>query len=150
MVKDSHLSEDIFQEVCIIVIDNLKKGKYIEEGKFIPWVLRIAHNLCIDHIRKVQKSKKVILFENLGAMPFFASPAADNLIIKKQTRNAVRSLIDLLPENQREVIIFRHYSEMTFKEIAALHNCSVNTTLGHMRYGLNNLRRMIRKNKMVL
>lgn len=116
LVKDNHLAEDIFQDVFIKVINTLKEGKYNEEGKFLPWVMRIAHNMCIDHFRRI-KTKPIIknsenydLFEVLN----FSDDAADKNITKSQTINTVRKMIDMLPEDQREIVILRHYAELEF------------------------------------
>jgi RNA polymerase sigma factor (sigma-70 family) len=152
LVKDQHLAEDIFQDVFIKVINTLKEGKYNEEGKFMPWVMRIAHNMCIDHFRRI-KTKPVIknsenydLFDILS----FSDDPADKNITKSQTINTVRKMIDMLPEDQREIVILRHYAELSFKEIATLTNCSINTALGRMRYGLQNLRKMMEENEIAL
>lgn len=144
LVKDRYLAEDIFQDVFIRVIDTVRNGRYTEEGKFLPWAMRIAHNLCVDHFRKVKRTPTIKtgdhdIFEVLN----FTEESAEEKMIKKQSHNRVRDMLDQLPEDQREVIILRHYADMSFKEIAAVTGCSINTALGRMRYGLINLRKMM-------
>jgi RNA polymerase sigma factor (sigma-70 family) len=145
MVKDKYLAEDIFQDVLIKIIDTIRGGRYTEEGKFLPWAMRIAHNLCVDHFRKVKRTPAIKtsddrdIFEVLN----FTEDSAETKMMKRQSHDRVRRMLDLLPEDQREVIILRHYAELSFKEIAALTNCSINTALGRMRYGLINLRKMM-------
>ncbi|HZH64303.1 MAG TPA: sigma-70 family RNA polymerase sigma factor [Flavisolibacter sp.] len=145
LVKDKFLAEDIFQDVFIRIIDTIKGGRYTEEGKFLPWAMRIAHNLCVDHFRKVKRTPTIKnsddqdIFEVLN----FTEESAEDKMMKKQSHNRVRDMLDQLPEDQREVIILRHYADMSFKEIAEVTNCSINTALGRMRYGLINLRKMM-------
>ncbi len=152
LVKDKYLAEDIFQDVFIRIIDTLKGGRYTDEGKFLPWAMRIAHNLCVDHFRKVKRTPTIKtsddrdIFEVLN----FSEPGADHRIMHEQTADKVRRMIDLLPEDQREVIILRHYADLSFKEIADLTHCSINTSLGRMRYGLLNLRKMMTEKQIAL
>ncbi|MEP6676846.1 MAG: sigma-70 family RNA polymerase sigma factor [Ferruginibacter sp.] len=152
LVKDRHLAEDIFQELFIRVIDTLRGGRYSEEGKFLPWVIRIAHNMCLDHFRKVKRSPTIKtsddydLFEVLN----FSEPGADAAIIKNEKHAQVRAMLDQLQEEQREVIIMRHYAELSFKEIADITKTSINTALGRMRYGLINLRKLITENQIAI
>jgi RNA polymerase sigma factor (sigma-70 family) len=152
LVKDKYLAEDIFQDSFIRIIDTLKGGRYTDEGKFLPWAMRIAHNLCVDHFRKVKRSPSIKtsddrdIFEVLN----FSEAGADEKIMAEQSHEKVRKMIDLLPEDQREVIILRHYADMSFKEIAGLTNCSINTALGRMRYGLINLRKMMTEKQIAL
>jgi len=152
LVKDKYLAEDIFQDVFIRIIDTLKGGRYTDEGKFLPWAMRIAHNLCVDHFRKVKRSPSIKtsddrdIFEVLN----FSEPGADHRMMASQSHDKVRKMIDLLPEDQREVIVLRHYADLSFKEIAALTNCSINTALGRMRYGLINLRKMMTEKQIAL
>ncbi len=147
LVKDKYIAEDIFQDAFIKVIDTLKNKKYNDEGKFVHWVIRIAHNLCIDHFRKtknkgfVKSSDGQDIFDRVG---FAAAPANYN-IEQAQTHKTVGKLLDKLPAEQREVIILRHYADMSFAQIAALNKCSINTALGRMRYGLINLRKMTKE-----
>ena len=152
LVKDKYLAEDIFQDVLIKIIDTIRGGRYTEEGKFLPWAMRIAHNLCVDHFRKVKRTPAIKtsddrdIFEVLN----FTEEGADVKMMKRQSHDRVRQMLDLLPEDQREVIILRHYADLSFKEIASLTNCSINTALGRMRYGLINLRKMMMQKKIAL
>ncbi|MEI6946208.1 sigma-70 family RNA polymerase sigma factor [Paraflavisolibacter sp. H34] len=152
LVKDKYLAEDIFQDVFIRIIDTVRSGRYTEEGKFLPWAMRIAHNLCVDHFRKVKRTPMIKnsedqdIFEVLN----FTEESAEDKMIKKQSHNRVKDMLNQLPEDQREVIILRHYADMSFKEIAALTHCSINTALGRMRYGLINLRKMMAQKQIAL
>jgi RNA polymerase sigma factor (sigma-70 family) len=152
LVKDKYLAEDIFQDVLIKIIDTIRGGRYTEEGKFLPWAMRIAHNLCVDHFRKVKRTPAIktsddrVIFEVIN----FTEDGADQKMMKRQSYDRVRQMLDLLPDDQREVIILRHYADLSFKEIAALTNCSINTALGRMRYGLINLRKMMLQKKIAL
>lgn len=145
LLKDKYLAEDMFQDVFIRVIDKLKNGLYKEEGKFLPWILRIAHNMCLDHFRKVKRSPVMKtsddsdVFEQID----FSEPGSDSSLMAAETNHQVREMLDMLPDEQREIIIMRHYADLTFKEIAALKNISINTALGRMRYGLINLRKTL-------
>ena len=152
LVKDKYLAEDIFQDVFIRIIDTMRSGRYTEEGKFLPWAMRIAHNLCVDHFRKVKRTPTIRngedkdIFEVLN----FADDSSETKMIKRQSHDRVREMLQRLPEDQREVIILRHYADMSFKEIAAATNCSINTALGRMRYGLINLRKMMTQKQIAL
>jgi RNA polymerase sigma factor (sigma-70 family) len=152
LVKDKYLAEDIFQDSLIKVIDTIRGGRYTEEGKFLPWAMRIAHNLCVDHFRKVKRTPAIKtsddrdIFEVLN----FTEEGAEEKMMKRQSYERVRMMLDLLPEDQREVIILRHYADLSFKEIASLTNCSINTALGRMRYGLINLRKMMKEKNIAL
>lgn len=152
LVKDKYLAEDIFQDTFIKVIDTLNSGRYTDEGKFLPWVMRIGHNLCVDHFRKVKRTPAIKtsddhdIFEVLN----FSEAGVDEKIMQGQSHARVSKMLDLLPEDQKEVIIMRHYAELSFKEIAKLTNCSINTALGRMRYGLINLRKMIVERQIAL
>lgn len=152
LVKDKYLTEDIFQDVFIRIIDTLKGGRYTDEGKFLPWAMRIAHNMCVDHFRKVKRTPTIKtsddrdIFEVLN----FSEPGTDQKMINGQSHDKVRKMVDLLPEDQREVIILRHYADLSFKEIADLTSCSINTALGRMRYGLINLRKMMIEKQIAL
>ena len=149
LVKDKYMAEDLFQDVFIRIIDTLKAKGYSNEGKFLPWALRIAHNLCVDHFRKIKRTPSITtsddrdIFEVLN----FSEPNAETRLIQSQRHERVRKMIDLLPEDQREVIILRHYADLSFKEIASITNCSTNTALGRMRYGLINMRKMTLEKK---
>ena len=152
LVKDKYLTEDIFQDVFIRIIDTLKGGRYTDEGKFLPWAMRIAHNMCVDHFRKVKRSPTIKtsddrdIFEVLN----FSEPGADQKMMNGQSHDRVRKMVDMLPEDQREVIILRHYADLSFKEIADLTKCSINTALGRMRYGLINLRKLMVEKQIAL
>ncbi|MAJ31270.1 MAG: RNA polymerase subunit sigma-24 [Flavobacteriaceae bacterium] len=151
-IQNQELAEDIFQDTFIKVINTLKKGKYNEEGKFLPWVLRIAHNLVIDHFRS---NKKMPSYNNGEDFDIFEiikdeDPSIENELIKEQINMDLRVLIDELPDDQKEVIIMRLYKDMSFKEIADISDVSINTALGRMRYALINLRKMIEKHKLVM
>ena len=151
-VFDKDIAEDIFQDTFIKVIRTLKKGKYNEEGKFLPWVMRIAHNLVIDHFRK---NKRMPKFENSGDFNIFSVLSdsglnAEKQLIKDQIEADVQELIKELPEDQLEVLVMRIYKDMSFKEISERTGVSINTALGRMRYALINLRKVIEKHKLVL
>ena len=151
-VLDRDIAEDIFQDTFIKVIKTLKKGRYNEEGKFLPWVMRIAHNLIIDYFRKNRRMPK---FESSDDFNIFSVISDDKLnaegqIIKEQIDSDLSILIDELPEDQKEVLIMRIYRDMSFKEISENTGVSINTALGRMRYALINLRKIIQKNKIVL
>jgi RNA polymerase sigma factor (sigma-70 family) len=153
IVKNHQLAEDIFQDTFIKVIRSLKNGKYTENGKFVSWVLRIAHNLIIDHFRKEKllnttsnDDTEIDLFNSQK----FAEDNIEDKLVYDQITEDVRKLIDLLPEDQRQVIIMRHYMGLSFKEISRQTEVSINTALGRMRYALINLRKLIEKNRMNL
>jgi RNA polymerase sigma-70 factor (ECF subfamily) len=152
MVKDSYLAEDLIQEIFIKIIDNIKQKKYAEEGKFLPWALRISHNFCIDHFRKVKRTPiiKTSDDQDIFEVLKFSDHAADYKMTRSQTHKNIQELVDLLPEEQREIIVLRHYANLSFKEIAQMTNCSINTALGRMRYGLINLRKMMNERGMSL
>ncbi len=144
-VRDTDLANDIFQETFIKVIDTLRTGKYNEEGKFLQWALRISYNLCVDFFRKNKRRATVAPSEDFDIFNFakVAESNEEDNIIRNQTHTKIRQLIDALPEEQREVIVLRHYVDLSFKEIADLTNVSINTALGRMRYALINIRKMI-------
>ena len=151
-VKDHDLAQDIFQEVFIKIIDTLRKGKYNHEGKFLQWAMRISYNLCVDYFRRSKRRTKVSPSETFDIFDVL-EVQDDNMettMIKSQTHTKVRELVDLLPPEQKEVVILRHYADMSFKEIAALTRVSINTALGRMRYALINIRKMLEEQKVVL
>ena len=152
LVKDKYLAEDIFQDVFIRIIDTMRSGRYTEEGKFLPWAMRIAHNLCVDHFRKVKRTPTIRTGENQDIFEVlnFTEDSAEDKMMKKQSHSRVKDMLDQLPEDQREVIILRHYADMSFKEIASVTNCSINTALGRMRYDLINLRKMMVQKQIAL
>ena len=153
IVKNQELAEDVFQETFIKVIRSLKRGKYVENGKFVSWVLRIAHNLIIDHFRKEKlqgtvsnDSTEVDIF---NSQKFSEETVEDQMVIS-QILNDVKELIKELPEDQQQVIYMRHYMGLSFKEIAEQTGVSINTALGRMRYALINLRKLIQKKNLNL
>jgi RNA polymerase sigma factor (sigma-70 family) len=149
LVKDSYLAEDIFQEAFIKILNTIKNGGYSEEGKFLPWAIRIARNLVIDHFRRVKRQPTVSDIDGsevLNSVQFYDESIEDK-VLKLQSQQALRDLIKQLPEDQREVLIMRHYADLSFKEIADATNVSINTALGRMRYALNNLRKLIETQK---
>ena len=152
LVKDKYLAEDIFQDVFIKIIDTVRAGRYTEEGKFLPWAMRIAHNCCVDHFRKVKRTPVIRNGENQDVFELisFTEENAETAMIKQQQYDRVQQLLFNLPEDQREVIILRHYADMSFKDIAQLTNCSINTALGRIRYGLINLRKMMTQRQISL
>jgi RNA polymerase sigma factor (sigma-70 family) len=146
LVKDQYLAEDIFQDAFIKVINTLRTGKYNEEGKFLPWVMRIAHNLVIDYFRREKRAPVITSADGtdvFNTLQFFEENAEDR-ILREQTHTDLRSMIRLLPDDQKEVLIMRHYADLSFKEIADLTGVSINTALGRMRYALSNLRKMMK------
>jgi RNA polymerase sigma factor (sigma-70 family) len=153
LVKNQHLAEDIFQDTFIKVIKSLKEGRYKDNGRFLSWVLRIAHNLVIDHFRKEKQlntiSNDSYEIDILNSKKLSDLTVEDHLISDQITKD-IRRLIQELPEDQKEVIILRHYCDLSFKEIADHTNVSINTALGRMRYALINLRRLIKEKNMVL
>lgn len=151
-VKNKDITEDIFQDTFIKVIRTLKKGNYNEEGKFLPWVVRISHNLIIDYFRKSNRMPK---FRNTDEFDIFSVLGdgvlnAEKKIIKEQIHADVRELINELPEEQKQVLVMRMYNDMSFNEISENTGVSINTALGRMRYALINLRKLIEKNKIIL
>jgi RNA polymerase sigma-70 factor (ECF subfamily) len=151
-VFDRDITEDIFQDTFIKVIRTLKRGKYNEEGKFLPWTMRIAHNLVIDHFRKNNRMPK---FDNSGDFYIFSvlqdeDLNAEKMMVKNQIESDVKKLIEELPDDQKEVLIMRIYKDMSFKEIADRTDVSINTALGRMRYALINMRKVIDKHNIVL
>jgi len=153
IVKKQELAEDIFQETFIKVIRSLKKGKYTENGKFVSWVLRISHNLIIDHFRK-EKLKGTVSNDSLDIDIFnsrkFSEDTIEDQMISTQILSEVKDLIQELPEDQQQVIIMRHYLDLSFKEIAEQTDVSINTALGRMRYALINLRKLVEKKNLIL
>lgn len=149
LVKDKYLAEDIFQDVFIRVIDNLRKGLYRDRGKFLPWVIRIAHNLCMDYFRKINRTTKIVTNNNIDIFEFISSneQSIEQKIVNGERDERVRKMIDRLPLAQREVIVLRHYANLKFKDIAQLTHSNVNSVLGRMRNGLLNIKKMISKSK---
>jgi len=152
MVKDREAAEDIFQDTFIKAVQTLKNGRYNEEGKFLPWIMRIAHNLVIDYFRRNKKMPAVRSDEDHDV---FATISHDDMNVEEksiydQVMSDVRKLIDYLPSEQREVVIMRHYYNMSFKEIADTCDVSINTALGRMRYALINMRKLVEQKEMTL
>lgn len=151
-ISDSDISNDIFQDTFIKVIKTLKSNSYNEEGKFLPWVMRIAHNLIIDHFRR---NKKMPMFRETEEFSIFSIMSDDELTIEnklivEQVESDVRKLLEELPVDQKEVLIMRMYQDMSFKEISEVTGVSINTSLGRMRYALMNLRKVIDKHQIIL
>jgi RNA polymerase sigma-70 factor (ECF subfamily) len=154
IVKDKDLADDLFQDTFIKVINTIRSGSYNEEGKFLQWVMRIAHNLIIDHFRK---SNRMPLLDNSKNEDFnifdtinITDKSIEDQMITDQIHKDIRKLIELLPPEQKEVLYMRHYAEMSFKDIAEVTDVSINTALGRMRYALINLRKLIAEKNIVL
>lgn len=155
LVKDQWIADDIYQDTFIRIIDTLRFNRYNEQGKFLPWAARIAHNLCIDYFRKQKRQPPVVTSESSEIKDIFETidsniDNAEQRMIRKQSYGRMFRMLDELPADQREVIVLRHFADLSFKEIASLTNCSINTALGRMRYGLINLRRMMAEKSIVL
>jgi RNA polymerase sigma-70 factor (ECF subfamily) len=152
-IRDQALAEDIFQDTFLKVIQSVKAGKYSDNGKFISWVMRIAHNLIIDHFRRI-KQMNTISNDNYESDIFnskrFAEDNIEDNIIKRQIQKDIRNMISHLPDDQREVVILRHYADLSFKEIADITGVSINTALGRMRYALINLRKTMEEKNISL
>jgi len=145
-VKNTEEAEDIFQDTFIKIINTLKQGKYLEEGKFGSWLIRIAHNLIIDHFRRKKRQRMKYDTEEFSLMNMLTdNQRAETQIIRAQTVEKMRMLIERLPEEQKSVLKMRIYDEIPFKEIAEMQNISINTALGRMRYAILNIRKMIEK-----
>lgn len=152
LVKDKYMAEDLFQDLFIKIIDTLREKKYNEEGKFLPWALRVAHNLCVDHFRKINRKPPIVtsdkqdIFEVINVV----EESVEDGMMRSQKHDRIRKIVDMLPEEQREVIVLRHYADLSFKEIAEITNCSINTALGRMRYGLMNLRKLMAEKQIAI
>ena len=151
-VKNRDLAEDIFQDVFIKIIDTLRKGKYNHEGKFLQWAMRISYNMCVDHFRREKRRTKVSPSETFDIFDVLESkdPNMEKTMIDNQLYGKVKVLVDQLPPEQREVVILRHYADMSFKEISQLTRVSINTALGRMRYALINMRKMMESKEAIL
>ena len=152
IVKDRYLAEDLFQETFVRVIDTLRSRRYNEEGKFLPWAMRIAHNLCVDYFRKVKRTPTIVMGDNKDVFDAIVvvNENAEQKMMRQQGYDRMHRMLEALPEEQREVIVLRHFGDMSFKEIASVTNCSINTALGRMRYGLINLRKMMLEKQLSL
>jgi RNA polymerase sigma-70 factor (ECF subfamily) len=148
IVQDKHQAEEIFREVFIQIIDDMMAGKTIEEGKFLPWAMRIAHSLCIEHSRRITQStsneQATAELEEINTVSSLAVVAAVNTY---ESHDKIRNMIDMLPEQQREVIVLNHYAGLSFKEIADIMKCSLTNALETMRFGLLNLRKLMAEKK---
>lgn len=153
MVKNRDIADDIFQETAIKAVRVIDEGRYADNGKFLSWVLRIAHNQVIDHFRHARGEHKISEadagFDILGTMKF-AGDSVEDRLVHEQIHEDLRRIIDHLPEEQREVVIMRYFNDMSFKEIAEESGVSINTALGRMRYALINLRKLIKDNRVIL
>ncbi len=145
MVRDKYIAEDLFQDTWIKIVDKLHARKYHDVDKFLPWVTQVARNLCIDYFRKVKRTPTITTKDgtDIFAIMQFDAPNAEQKMVKNESDARVRQLIDQLPEDQREVLLMRHFAKLSFKEIASLTNANVNTSVGRMRYALINMRKMI-------
>jgi RNA polymerase sigma-70 factor (ECF subfamily) len=150
--KDRELADDLFQDVFIKIIDTLRKGKYNHEGKFLQWALRISYNMCVDQFRRSKRRTKVSPTETFDIFDVLecSDPNRETSMMRDQTYDRVKYLVDMLPAEQREVVILRHYADMSFKEIACLTDVSINTALGRMRYALINIRKLIEEKELVI
>lgn len=155
LVKDQWIADDIYQDTFIRVIDTLRFNRYNEQGKFLPWAARIAHNLCIDYFRRQKRQPMVVNSESSEINDIFEmidsnADNAEQRMMRNQSHGKMYQMLDQLPSDQREVIVLRHFADLSFKEIASLTNCSINTALGRMRYGLINLRKMMMEKSIAL
>jgi len=152
LVKDKYLTEDLFQEVFIKVIDTINGNRYNEEGKFLPWVLRIAHNLCIDHFRRIKRKPTILTGDNTNIFEWITvvEESKEEIMIKDDLHKELHAHLNKLSDEQREVVVLRHFADLSFKEIADITNCSINTALGRMRYALINLRKMMQEQQMII
>jgi RNA polymerase sigma factor (sigma-70 family) len=143
IVKDQYVAEDLLQDTFIKAVDTIKSGRYNDEGKFLPWIIRIAHNLAIDYFRRDKRYPNVV-FED-GSSVFntldFSEDSVESIQIRQETHEQLREMIQRLPDVQKQVLIMRHYEDMSFQEIADSTGVSINTALGRMRYALINLRK---------
>lgn len=152
LVKERALAEDIFQDTYIKVIQALRKGYYVENGKFVGWVLRIARNQVMDYFRKTERTPTITnedgedIFRTLS----FADSNVEDFIIQEETETKIRALIEELPADQKEVLMLRHYSDLSFKEIAEITGTNINTALGRMRYALINMRKLLKKHNIMI
>lgn len=153
LVKNYTIAEDVFQDTFIKVIKSLQENKYTDSGRFVSWVMRIAHNLIIDHFRREKQLKtysndqsEIDVFNS----PKFSDKNVEDIMVFEQLLSEVRSLVDELPEEQKEVVMLRHYSGLSFKEIAEQTNVSINTALGRMRYALINMRKVMQEKNLEL
>ena len=151
-VRDRYLAEDLFQDTFMKAVGKLKTGEYHEEGKFLPWIMRIAHNLCIDFYRKTKRTPTITTQDGVDIFNIlpFAGNNPEKEFIHKQAHERVREMIDRLPAEQKEVVILRHWADLSFREISELTTVSINTALGRMRYALINMRKMQEEKQVAL
>ncbi len=151
-VKDRDKADDIFQDVFIKIINTLRKGRYNHEGKFVQWAMRISYNMCVDNFRKNRRRTKVSATETFDIFDVLENQDdnQETIMIKNQSHKKIKELVDQLPPEQREVVILRHYADMSFKEISLLTRVSINTALGRMRYALINMRKMVGEKEYLL
>ncbi len=144
LTKDKYLTQDIFQDACVKIIGCIRDGKYTEDGKFLPWAMRITRNLAIDQIRVLKRIPRVVLPDgnDVFSVLDFKEKNIEDATMQKQSGNRVRMMLDLIPYEQREVIVMRLYGDLSFKQIADMTDVSINTALGRMRYGLLSLRKI--------
>ena len=152
LVKDKYLAEDLFQDTFIKIIDTIRGNRYTDEGKFLPWAMRIAHNLCIDNFRKAKRIPNIKTSDDRDIFDLInhTEESSDVKMMQGQSHERVRGLLNMLTDEQREVIVLRHYADLSFKEIAEMTNTSINTALGRMRYGLINMRKMMTEKQIAL
>ena len=151
MVKDEFLAEDIFQETFIKAIDTLRAGKYNDEGKFAQWISRVAYNLCMDHFRKVKKLPAIVTSDGdeLFSQLRFEETPVEKFMQLEQLESKLKDLVEMLPEEQKEVVILRHFFDFSFKQVSERTGAPINTCLGRMRYALINLRKMMEEQNLV-
>ena len=151
-IKNYNLAHDLFQDTFIKVINSLKRGKYNEEGKFVPWVMRIAHNLVIDHFRRQKKTRSIAPTDDFNIFDVISNEEknVEEEMIDDQITSDLRKLIEELPEDQKEVLKMRYYKDLSFKEISEITDVSINTALGRMRYAIINLRKLVEKHNVQL
>jgi RNA polymerase sigma-70 factor (ECF subfamily) len=143
-VRDHYLAEDLFQDTFMKAVRKLRAGEYTEEGKFLPWIMRIAHNLCIDYYRRVKRSPQITTSDGYDIFEVlkFSNGNPEKEYMRKQSHEKIREMVNRLPSEQREVVILRQWADLSFKEIADITGVSINTALGRMRYALINMRKM--------
>lgn len=152
LVKDKFVAEDLFQEAFLKMIRTIREGRYSEQGKFLPWAIRVAHNLCMDHFRRAKQWVPITLPDgrDISEIFDFSTETVSDVLERRQSHESIRQLIEQLPDEQREVVALRIYGDLSFKEIADVTQVSINTALGRMRYALINLRKMITDQQLVL
>ncbi|SRR5690606_3561266 len=152
LVRDHYVAEDLFQDAFMRMIRTMRQGQYQEKGRFLPWAIRIAHNLCMDYFRKTRQRQTITLSDGSDLEDWIpgTAPGAMEIMENRELGHSVREMIQDLPQEQREVVVLRLYGDLPFKEIARITGVSINTSLGRMRYALINLRRMVEERELVL